>query len=123
MSVTRRLRYILMHRRIRMPPSLTENVWVCTFQLIELGLLVSNRSYFAFLKAGLAFIRGRPLGLDIDHIGFLKQFRSRGTPARDYRATAGQSLSRRPLDLLNGNGHDRDAASANKERMLGVRKG
>ena len=122
MSVTRRLRYILMHRRIRMPPSLTENVWVCTFQLIELGLLVSNRNYFAFLQAGLAFIRGRPLGLDIDHIGSPKQFRS-GTPARGYRAKAVQSLSRRPLDLLNGNGHDRDAASANKERMLGVRKG
>lgn len=99
MNVTRRLRYILMHRRIRMPPSLTENVWVCTFQLIELGLLVSNRSYFAFLKAGLAFIRGRPVGLDIDPP---KKFRSR-TPARGYRAKAVQSLSRRPLDLLNEN--------------------
>jgi hypothetical protein len=34
------------------------NSWMLAFQLIELGLLISNRNYAALLQAGIAFVTG-----------------------------------------------------------------
>ena len=53
-----RFRPLIFDGRDRTTPDLRESSWMFAFQLIELGLLISNRNYTAFVQAGIAFVTG-----------------------------------------------------------------
>ncbi len=57
-SLRNHSRCIVTGARWRATPVLGPSSWMVAFQLIELGLLISERKYGAFLDASIAFVTG-----------------------------------------------------------------